>query len=404
VDWTDGADQGARVGVLEHQDSDGRRAKELVMGGISSDCGAPVGVWQVRESVRNAFDAEPGQAEQIAAAAEQQPVIFVYDRQTDLQLLRETFDTQLPVRPETIRSGVKPVSWSTTPEGQSHPVLDSFRDTDFPWTNLPPLRYSQSSWQTSPDTRVLATVQEQGVTIDNPLLTIRQRSNHRSAALLGSGLYRWHNLPETDQTREEIWPTLLSNLVQWVTTRQNDRPVRVRPTETVFDSRESIEFTGEVYDESMNPVNDASVELTLTAPDSTTYPYVMQATGSGRYELSIGSLPAGDYRYRATARRDTQELGTDRGTFAVGSVGIEYLHTRANPTLMRQIALRSGGSVIHPDSLEQLSRRLASSGEFTPVISREEREARLWQWPYLLALAILLLTTEWILRKRSGLV
>ena len=130
----------------------------------------------------------------------------------------------------------------------------------------------------------------------------------------------------------------------------------------------------------------------------------MRAAGNGRYELSVGTLPAGNYQYSAVAERDTQQLGTDRGTFAVGSVGIEYLNTRANPTLMRQIALRSGGSVVDPDSLDQLGRALTSSGQFTPVITREEREERLWQWPYLLALAIGLLTSEWVLRKRSGLV
>ncbi len=346
---------------------------------------------------------QAGQVQQITTAVQEQPVVFVFDRQTDLQLLRQTLGNALPAQPTTIRSGIKPVLWSTTPQGQTHPILDVSDDAPS-WQNLPPLQYSQSTWQPSPDSRVLATIQEQGVTLDDPLLAIRQRSGQRSAVLLGGGLYRWHNLPEADQEREEIWPALLSNLIQWVTTRQNDQPLRVSPTQTVFDSREPVEFTGEVYDESMNPVDDASVELTVTAPDQTTYPYPMRAAGNGQYELSVGTLPAGNYQYRAVARRDTQQLGTDQGTFAVGSVGIEYLNTSANPTLMRQIALRSGGSFIDPDSLGQFGRTLASSGQFTPVISREEREARLWQWPYLLAMAIVLLTSEWVIRKRSGLV
>lgn len=347
---------------------------------------------------------ESQQLQRIAEQAAEQPVLFVLDRQTDLQRLRDAFGDHLPVRPSTIRSGFKPVLWATAPRGQTHPILNISDGAEISWSNLPPLEYSQTSWEPAPDARVLATIREQGVTLDSPLLLIRQRSGHRSGALLGTGLHRWHNLPETDERMENVWPELLSNLVEWMTTREDDRPVRVQPTQTVFDSREAVQFTGEVYNESMNPVDNASVELTVTGPDGATYPYPMQSAGNGQYRVSIGTLPAGSYEYRAVARRDTEELGTDRGTFAVGSVGIEFLNTRANPTLLRQVARRSGGSVIHPDSLDQLPRYLQESEQFDEVVTRSEREARLWQWPYLLGLVIVLLTGEWILRKRSGLV
>jgi hypothetical protein len=63
VDETAGAYYAARLGVLEQLDQVGRQAKALVLREVSDDYWAPVGVWQVRESVRNAFDSEPGQAE-----------------------------------------------------------------------------------------------------------------------------------------------------------------------------------------------------------------------------------------------------------------------------------------------------------------------------------------------------
>ncbi|MFP9192705.1 DNA repair protein NreA [Natronosalvus vescus] len=63
VEETAGAYYAARVGVLEHLESIGRQAKCLVLREVSDDYWAPVGVWQVRESVRNAFDGEFGTAE-----------------------------------------------------------------------------------------------------------------------------------------------------------------------------------------------------------------------------------------------------------------------------------------------------------------------------------------------------
>ncbi|MGM0371450.1 MAG: DNA repair protein NreA [Halobacteriota archaeon] len=76
VEETAGAYYAARLGVLEHLESIGRQAKALVLREVSDDYWAPVGVWQVRESVRNAFEegpkpdlaGEPGVAETFESA------------------------------------------------------------------------------------------------------------------------------------------------------------------------------------------------------------------------------------------------------------------------------------------------------------------------------------------------
>jgi hypothetical protein len=63
VEETAGAYYAARLGVLEHLADVDRQAKALVLREVSDEYWAPVGVWQVRESVRNAFEGEPGVAE-----------------------------------------------------------------------------------------------------------------------------------------------------------------------------------------------------------------------------------------------------------------------------------------------------------------------------------------------------
>jgi len=63
VDETAGAYYASRLGVIEHLESIGRQAKCLVLREVSDDYWAPVGVWQIRESVRNAFEGESGTAE-----------------------------------------------------------------------------------------------------------------------------------------------------------------------------------------------------------------------------------------------------------------------------------------------------------------------------------------------------
>jgi hypothetical protein len=68
VDQTAGAYYAARLAVLEHLDEIGRQAKVLVLRHVSDEYWGPVGVWQVREAIRHAFDGEHGESETFDAA------------------------------------------------------------------------------------------------------------------------------------------------------------------------------------------------------------------------------------------------------------------------------------------------------------------------------------------------
>ncbi|WP_148413010.1 DNA repair protein NreA [Haloferax sp. KTX1] len=63
VNETAGAYHASRLGVLEHLQDRGRQAKALVIRHVSDDYWGPVGVWQIRESIRHAFEGETADAE-----------------------------------------------------------------------------------------------------------------------------------------------------------------------------------------------------------------------------------------------------------------------------------------------------------------------------------------------------
>jgi hypothetical protein len=68
VDETAGAYYAARLGVLEHLERRGRQAKVLVLREVSEEYWAPSGVWVIRETVRDAFEGDPGVAESLSDA------------------------------------------------------------------------------------------------------------------------------------------------------------------------------------------------------------------------------------------------------------------------------------------------------------------------------------------------
>jgi hypothetical protein len=71
VSETSGAYYASRLAVLEHLESRDRQAKALVLREVTDEYWAPVGVWQIRESVRGALEGDPATAETLHGAVGQ---------------------------------------------------------------------------------------------------------------------------------------------------------------------------------------------------------------------------------------------------------------------------------------------------------------------------------------------
>ncbi len=343
-------------------------------------------------------NASPRIAQRLAASGTR--LFFVLTQKTSIALLRDFFGESLPVVPVQGRSLYGEAAFELTPLGRQHATLQNLPPIST--LQLPPILFNATRWQVSPDARVLAQANVGGINMEGPLLVVRSRGGLRSAALLGSGTWRWQNLPEDLAESDGWWPALVDNLVQWLLAPEDNRRVRVRPVQQTFAGGEAVQFSGQVYDESLQGVDGASVILDVSAPDGTRFPYTLAGVGNGRYAADIGTLPEGSYSYEARALRAEAALGTDTGTFTVGALVLEYSETRANVPLLRQIADRSGGRYLTVHDMDALERILAADSLFVPRPTVETRERALWQWPLLLALVLALLTTEWVLRKRIG--
>jgi len=331
------------------------------------------------------------------------PALFLPDRQTDLGAWQEHFAGALPATPEASTLRFAEAAFDPVEAERAHPVYRiEAADVDL-FRRLPPVSAPVPAWSPTPDARVLGRVTGSSFSARAPALVVRRRAGRRTAALLATGTWRWATLPADLSAADPLWPGLLSNLVRWIRTDPDDRPVRVRPVTTAFEGDQRVEFTGQVYDESRSPVSDARISVEITDSTGTESSHSMEPLGNGRYELDIGTLPEGGYRYEATAQHEGATLGRDQGEFSVGPLRIEYQQTRADAVLMQQIAARSGGTAYTSADADRLPDDLAASSSFESTRSTESTEAELWRSSVFLAVLLLLLGTEWALRKRFGL-
>lgn len=339
------------------------------------------------------------------AVASGTPMLFLMDRSLSLPGLQRSFASLLPLQPRSIRPGYMDGTIQQTPAAASHAVfdIDERRDGSL-WRRLPPISLSETQWEAAAGATVLATSEIRGVALPDPVLAVMRRGQVKTAALTAHGIWRWTLVPEDLESEAARFTQLMGNLVQWLYAADDDRLVRVAPVESSFAEGEPVLFRGEVYDEALRPLPDASLTLRLTSPGGQVFPYEMQPQGNGRFLMDLGALPAGSYTFEAVAAFEDAEVGTDRGAFSIGRRTLEYRQTRADFDLMRQLAARSGGSMVTSSDVSGLADAIRSASTFQPTDASSISQIRLWQRFPFLALILLFLTVEWFFRKRWGMV
>lgn len=327
------------------------------------------------------------------------PVFFVAGKDVDetrLDLIRPA----LPFSTASVSLAEQYVFFQPSDAQRSNPILMVNSSPDV-WTRMPPIFKTHTVYRAKPEATVLGNARIQAVTLSEPLILTRSVNRQKSLAILGYGIWRWRLMAQGNPETAQALSAFLVNGIKWLTTREESRPVKVTPVKEMFSQGEPVEFVGQVYDGSARPVDNADLRVVVQSADRE-YETIMRQLGSGRYEGTIEGLSAGDYTFRAVAQTDGQRFGEDRGRFTIGELNLEFQDTRMNVQLLRQLASRTGGRYFTPSSVDEFESTLSTQASFAPREVTRTSSVALWNWQYTLALIVLLLSVEWFLRKRSG--
>jgi hypothetical protein len=183
--------------------------------------------------------------------------------------------------------------------------------------------------------------------------------------------------------------------VRWLAIEHPTGRVRASTDRRVYMAGEPVEFLVQVYDELMQPHSGAEVSILIANGNAT----ALEPGAPGIYKGSRSGLQPGDYHFTARARLPNGEhVGESFGQFVIQEYSLESSDMRSNPDLLIQLAGITGGTFYKSDSWSSLVEELD-----TPTrLQQEERSIELWGRDWYVLLLVALLSAEWILRKRQG--
>ncbi len=269
------------------------------------------------------------------------------------------------------------------------------------WEKLPPIYKTQANFRTKPESEILASVSIQNIVFPEPLIAIRTIAHQRSLGITGYGVWRWRLMAQGDVKTENLFPAFVTNAIRWLTTNEDEKRVRIVPVKESFTTGEPAQFTAQVYNELLRPVDDAELVLELTRGNEKT-PLVMTSVGNGLYEGSATGLAEGDYTFVGKAAVNGAPVGEDKGRFTVGQLNVEFLETKQNKPLLEQMAYRTGGKYYPLSEGDSVIGDIRQNVHLTTKDLVHSAEIELWNWRYLAAFIVALFAVEWFLRKRMG--
>jgi uncharacterized membrane protein len=311
--------------------------------------------------------------------------------------LADLLPVNLPTRKNTFQR--VPATAELTPAGADSLICrlvdDPARNAER-WKTLPYLMDHQDPGTPKPGATVLAEMKAGGRTM--PLLIVQNYGRGRTAVLATSGTWRWQmSLPLGDTSHDMFWRQLL----RWLVADTPDRVVASAPHQELFDEGH-ISFSADVRGKDYLPAADASVQAHITGQGSISATVDMTPVPDkpGTFQGEWTADKPGSYLAEVTAQRGGQELGRDVFTFQRTDGVAENFHTGQNRALLEKLSSQTDGRYWRPQDLSQLPGEISYS---EAGISVRETKA-LWDMPIVFIVILLLMFSEWILRRKWGVI
>lgn len=267
------------------------------------------------------------------------------------------------------------------------------RLAEYPPISVP---YGQFQFKTQAD--ILLYQRIGSVPTQRPLLSIYNGDELKSAVFSGSDFWKWSLQEYALNNDQKMFENLMGKLIQYLATKDDKRNFRVNTERNQYYDSEAIEFNTEVYNQLYEKIYDHNIDLTITNEQGNKQELNYVNSAGSNYKVT--GLTPGVYSFEAsTTVSGKREIA--QGTFSVQKLDLENINLTANHQLLKNIANNSGGKFISQDRINEVSNYFKDLAAKS-ITRSDEKLQSIINNPWLLLLFLILVSTEWFIRKYNG--
>lgn len=265
--------------------------------------------------------------------------------------------------------------------------------------DLPPLAVPFGDLESAPGSTPLMMRRIGPIVTETTLIGFNQVNGVKFGLVSGEGIWRWRMVQFLKNGSHTRFDRLMSSMVQYLASRDDRRQFRVTAPRDVLEN-ERIVFTAEVYNAAYEVINDPEVQLELQNTEGEVYTYGFGRSGNS-YRADLGSLPAGDYTWTAKTTVGGKIL-VESGELTLAALQLESARMEADHSLMYRLAIENGGELFLPNETGKLADSILMSDDLVTLSYERTKLSDAINLWIILAILLLLLSIEWLLRKWSG--
>lgn len=292
-----------------------------------------------------------------------------------------------------------PIGVRLSQAGAKHPMLrfsDDFREDDAEhlrfWQEMPPLDGINLVEAKSSSTVLI----ESADGIPRPILTVSEYGKGRVLALATDYAWKWYMGMVARGKGNQPYLRLVHRMVRWLSRDPSLDPVQIILPEMAASTGQEIDVRIQIQGEDPSGGSESAVSFSVINPEGVRIESKLKPTPQpGQYLVSF--LPAEGGVYRIQVETPVGHL--EESMVVAGP--LENLDAAPDHDLLEKISSSTGGKYLSQgDDLLKEIEEYAQKAEKRFV---EEKRLPVWATPFVMALVLGLLSSEWYLRRRWGL-
>ncbi len=294
----------------------------------------------------------------------------------------------------------KPIQLSLTSFGEASSMLqlEETRDASLArWKKLPPIYWTASIARAKPAAEVLLVDPDPARAVNGdpkPIVALHRYGSGEVLFVGTDNTWRWRkNIGDLYHTL--FWGQVVQRMAGG-RLLAGSRNTRLTADKRTYRSGERVSVFAKLQTENFEPLREDMVKATLEDADGQRREIVMRAVPEkpGYYRTEF-TAPEDAGRYRLTIA-DRPASPVD---ISVQDSASELIEPAMNEGLLKELAAITGGGFFREENLAMLP---ASITNRTATLTTQ-REIELWATPLIFILLVLLVATEWVIRKLSEL-